>query len=96
MARFKLSPQAEEDVIQIVTYLETESAEAAAKVLESLSELFHFLAVNPNSGRLRLEFGTDLRSFVTGSYVVFYRTRLEQVEIVRVLHGARDIATELQ
>jgi len=32
-----------------------------------------------------------LRSFPVGSYVIFYRPMENGVEIVRVLHGARDL-----
>jgi toxin ParE1/3/4 len=32
-----------------------------------------------------------LRSFPVGNYVVFYRIVPEGIELVRVLHGARDL-----
>jgi toxin ParE1/3/4 len=32
-----------------------------------------------------------LRSFPVGNYVIFYREVSEGIEIIRVLHGARDI-----
>jgi toxin ParE1/3/4 len=33
-----------------------------------------------------------LRSFPVGDYLVFYREADQGIEIVRVLHGSRDIA----
>jgi toxin ParE1/3/4 len=32
-----------------------------------------------------------MRGFPVGNYVIFYRDTSEHIEIVRVLHGARDI-----
>jgi toxin ParE1/3/4 len=47
-------------------------------------------------GRSRLELAPDLRSFPVGQYVIFYLPLPKGVEIVRVLHGARDIESILQ
>ena len=49
------------------------------------------LARNPAAGRERPELVSDLRSFLVGRYILFYRPIDDGVEIVRVLHGARDI-----
>jgi len=35
--------------------------------------------------------GRGLRRKVHGSYLIVYRTRSDEVEIVRILHGARDL-----
>ncbi len=42
-------------------------------------------------GRSRDELAAGIRSFPTGNYIVLYRVVGENVEIVRVLHGRRDI-----
>jgi toxin ParE1/3/4 len=34
--------------------------------------------------------GEPIRKRVHGDYLIFYRVRGRQVEIVRILHGARD------
>jgi len=47
-------------------------------------------------GRARPELGHGLRSFVVGQYVVFYRPSTKGIEIVRVLHGARDIGATFE
>jgi toxin ParE1/3/4 len=49
------------------------------------------LANAPKAGREREELEAGLRSFVEGSYIIFYRIVSGSIEIVRVLHGARDI-----
>jgi toxin ParE1/3/4 len=42
-------------------------------------------------GRLYPELAADLRGFPADDYIIFYREVSEGIEIVRVLHGARDI-----
>jgi toxin ParE1/3/4 len=53
------------------------------------------IAVFPASGRLRPEFGLGLRSYTIPPYVVFYRVKRARAEVVRILHGHRDIKPPL-
>jgi toxin ParE1/3/4 len=41
-------------------------------------------------GREREELSARLRSFAVGNYVIFYRPAKDGIEVVRILHGARD------
>ncbi|MGO8765667.1 MAG: type II toxin-antitoxin system RelE/ParE family toxin [Limisphaerales bacterium] len=52
---------------------------------------FSKLAVMPLMGRQREELSPRLRSFPVSRYVIFYRPMENGVEIVRALHGARDL-----
>jgi plasmid stabilization system protein ParE len=52
---------------------------------------FHALADNPLMGRLRPEIAPELRYFTVGKYLILYRTVLDGVQIVRIIHGARDL-----
>ncbi len=42
-------------------------------------------------GRARPELPSGLRSFPVGNYLILYRPTDYGVEIVRVVHGSRDI-----
>ena len=42
-------------------------------------------------GRARPELAAELRSLPVGKYTIFYLPLSNGVQIVRVLHGARDI-----
>jgi len=53
------------------------------------------VAVFPNNGRLRPELGSGIRSFPIIPYVVFYRINPRRIEILRILHGRRDIKEPL-
>jgi toxin ParE1/3/4 len=44
----------------------------------------------PKIGRTRDELSSGLRSFPAARYIIFYRENRDGIEIVRVLHGARD------
>jgi toxin ParE1/3/4 len=62
----------------------------APQVVFELDEIW-FLATHPYLGRLRLDLRPDLRSFPAGQYVVFYRIDGDDVLILYVIHGRRDI-----
>ena len=45
----------------------------------------------PEAGRKRREFGPEIRSFVVSPFVAFDRPTQGTIEVLRVLHGRRDI-----
>ena len=59
--------------------------------IDRLYETMESLGRNPGSGRHREELAMGIQSFPFGRYLIFYRALTNSVEIVRVLHGARDI-----
>ncbi|MDZ8108879.1 MAG: type II toxin-antitoxin system RelE/ParE family toxin [Nostoc sp. DedQUE12a] len=48
-------------------------------------------ALNPEMGRKRDSLALNLRSFPVGNYLIFYRPIDQGIEVIRLLHGARDI-----
>jgi len=42
-------------------------------------------------GRSRFDLSPELRGFPVGSHLIFYRPAVDGIEVIRVLHGARDI-----
>jgi toxin ParE1/3/4 len=59
--------------------------------VDQLDAQFRLLATQPKMGRARNELAADVRSFPVGRYVVFYVSLDAGVDVVRVLHSARDI-----
>jgi toxin ParE1/3/4 len=51
------------------------------------------LATNPLAERERPELGVNIRSFPVGRCAIFYLPAATVVEVIRVLHGARDITS---
>jgi toxin ParE1/3/4 len=86
-------PQAEADLDDIWWYIAQDNPTAADGFLDKIEEHCRMLAQTPYIGRSRDELLSSLRSFVIGNYLVFY-IPIEGgggIEVVRVLHGARDI-----
>jgi toxin ParE1/3/4 len=70
---------------------ESGSLEIADRVIESISERFYLLSRNPHIGRERDDLRLGLRVFPAGNYLIVYRIEGDDVVILYVLHGSRDI-----
>jgi toxin ParE1/3/4 len=93
MARLVLSPEARRDLRDIRDYIARDDPQAARWVVRRLRDMARTLSGVPAMGRARPELGTNIRSFVADRYVLFYRplSRAAGIQLVRVLHGARDV-----
>jgi toxin ParE1/3/4 len=91
MAFFVLRPLAQEDLAQTYSFISQSSTDQAELWLERVENECQRLAEMPDIGRSRPDLPGKVRSFVLGRYVIFYRPSSDGVEIVRVLHGARDL-----
>ena len=92
-----VSPEAESDLLDIWSYIATESnAQTADRLIDSVIERFLLLARHPFAGTLRHDLRTGLRTFPVHSYLIFYRIDADDVLILRVLHGHRDLETVLR
>jgi toxin ParE1/3/4 len=91
MARVLHTRQAREDLLSIWAYIAADSLSAADRLLDSIDRRCSLLAENPNMGRARPDIAPELRYSPVGSYLILYRGISEGVEIVRVLHGARNL-----
>jgi toxin ParE1/3/4 len=83
--------RAEQDLDEIWFYIALDNVAAADNLLDDVDSSCQLLAMQPKAGRLRPELAPELRSFPVGRHVVFYRPQDDGIEVVRVLHGARDI-----
>ncbi|NDV28623.1 type II toxin-antitoxin system RelE/ParE family toxin [Desulfovibrio sp. JC010] len=91
MAQFTLLRKAEDDLIEIWKYIAEDDQDAATRTLRSLEKKFHLLAANTKLGPARPDIAPDLRYFVDGNYLILYREAGDGIEIVRVVHGARNL-----
>jgi plasmid stabilization system protein ParE len=67
------------------------SPTTADRLIDAIIDRFELLAEQPGMGRLRPEFGADIRSLTVENHVIYYRHDGE-ILIARVLHGRRDQA----
>jgi len=42
-------------------------------------------------GRQRPDLGDEVQSWPEGNYIIFYRSNDEGIDVLRFLHGARDL-----
>ena len=92
MTPVRISAEAEADLDAIWLYIANDSPINADRFLERLvTTLTTTLSTLPLAGRSREEFEAGLRSFTVESYIAFCRVRKDMVEIVRIIHGARDL-----
>lgn len=88
-------PRAFVDLADIWAFIAEDSVKHADRFAALIDSQFCAIARQPHMGRNRPELATDLRSFPVGRYIIFYVPSPKGVEIVRVLHGARDIKSVL-
>ena len=95
--RYILSKPAERDLDQIKAYLVKEAGIAIArKVLRDLRMGMQLLGTRPGAGHSREDLTDELLKFwPVYSYLIIYDPARKPIEIVRVVHGARDVETLL-
>jgi toxin ParE1/3/4 len=93
MARISRSPRAKADVLSIGGHIaeQSQSRSIALRFLDKIDERVKLLADNPHAGEARPDLGTNVRGFPVGNYIIFYRPIENGIEVLRVLHGSRDI-----
>lgn len=91
MMSYQLTPSAETDVEGIWDYLANDSIEIADRVVGSIKSAFDLIGRNPGVGHVRRDLTAQLVLFwPVGSYLVIYREFEQRVEVLAVVHGARD------
>ena len=90
MAEVRRTEDAEADLTAVWLYIADDNPRAADRTILALMEAEDRLARFPEIGRRRTDLVADLRSWATGSYVIFYRPTEDGILTIRILHGARD------
>lgn len=90
---FILTPSAARDLDEILEYvLEHGGANPALHVHNRLYEGFSKVAASPGIGHVRDDLADEsLRVWAVFSYLIIYRPETQPVQIIRVIHGARDL-----
>jgi toxin ParE1/3/4 len=91
MVQVYFTRAAREDLIAIWTHIAEDNPQAADRVLDRLEEAANRLVENPQIGPARDDIRPGLRYLVSGSYLLLYRIREGGIEIVRAVHGRRDL-----
>ena len=98
MLNVAIRPQVQDDIDAIIDYLLAERPPSAQDFVQRLQQTFDLLGENPKIGAQRHYRATALNGMRMFSlkqfsaYLVFYLHDDDTLDIVRVLHGNRDIA----
>jgi len=87
--------RADEDLIEIWSYIAIDNISAADRVLDAIEARWDNLARHPYSGVARDDITPGIRHLVSGEYLTLYRLSGSAIEIVRVLHGRRKISSKV-
>lgn len=90
-----------QDLINIATYISYDNLEAGDRFLYAAEATFQLIAKNPGIGRIsRFKHPkiTQVRQYpIKGfkNYLILYELTETAIDIIRVIHGARDVENQL-
>lgn len=84
---------AEADLDEIWLNIAFGSPRAADKVLDSIRDRTAQLCDFPELAQSRPDIAVGIRVLTEGNYLILYRLTDRLIEIIRVIHGARDLTT---
>jgi antitoxin ParD1/3/4/toxin ParE1/3/4 len=97
MARFVLTDDAKQDVSGIVAYIRRDNRDAAKRVRSELRAAMQMLADLPGMGHAREDLTPEpVRFWSVYSYLIVYKPDSKPLQVLRVLHGARDVGAVLR
>ena len=83
---------AQDHLDAIHAYIAQDSPEYAKHMVDRLTRRSQQIADFPLSGRKVPEYEMDqIREVIEGSYRIIYHIKSDQIDVLAVLHGARDI-----
>ena len=96
-ARVVLAPRARADLFAIDSYLAERNPLAAERLIERLLHAMQTLASMPGMGRSCADLGLpSVRRFVVEQHHIFYTPSATGIQVVRVIHGRRDVPSEVR
>ncbi|MGK2741786.1 type II toxin-antitoxin system RelE/ParE family toxin [Tepidicaulis sp. LMO-SS28] len=91
MAALHVTKKARADLLEIWRYIAENDPVAADRVLDLLDETSRKLLAHPELGPARDDIRPGLRYVIVEPYLMLYRILETDIEIVRVVHGRRDL-----
>lgn len=97
MSRYVFGLYVEMDLREIRDKIAKDSPDSARRMMVRFVEAFRLLARRPELGRLREDLpdfdrkDTPVRFWPVGAYLILYLSARTPIEILAVVHGARDV-----
>ncbi len=95
MRKLTRTATAERDLEEILEYLNGHRPSAATRFAADFDARCQLLPAQPKTGRARDDLVAEMRSVVVGRYLIFFLPTDDEVFIVRVLHGSRNITPDM-
>jgi toxin ParE1/3/4 len=95
VARYTLSPRAEDDLRDIWRSIAPDNERAADGLLRRLLEKFEFAASHPEMGPRRPELSRTARILIERRYVAVYEPTADGILVVTIVYGPRDVESWL-
>jgi plasmid stabilization system protein ParE len=94
MSGYQFTPQAVTDLIGIWSFIAKDNSRVADKVEAAVFRACDFLVDSPLAGRIRKDLTTHpVRFWVVqpySNYLIVYDPAKKPLQVIRILHGARD------
>ncbi|HEV7689325.1 MAG TPA: type II toxin-antitoxin system RelE/ParE family toxin [Hyphomonadaceae bacterium] len=84
--------QARSDLLDIWLHIAADNEAAATDLLLRIDGRCEALPDSPRMGPLRMGKQKAIRQLVEGEYLILYRIGRDAIEIIRVMHGRRDLS----
>lgn len=91
MGVIRRTPASRRDYGAIWDYVAERNPPAADQLLRTFDQKLALLSEFPGAGQARPEIRAKVRSFPVGEYLLFYRPIPGGIELLRVLHGKREL-----
>lgn len=96
MTEYRLTPAARRDLSSIWDFTEQRwGAGQAETYIREIQAAIERIAQDPERGRSREEIREGYRSYAIGSHAIFYLSRTDRVDVVRILHQRMDFDRHL-
>lgn len=93
MRKLVRSSRAELDLVEIGLHLVQFGSHASDRALDLIERRCAVLQQFPFGGEACPQFGSEMRWYPAGNYVIFYMLRDDEIQVVRVLDGRRDLTS---
>jgi antitoxin ParD1/3/4 len=100
MSRWQLTPRARRDLFEIWDYIAEDDSNAANRFEQAVFQSCNLLSKSPLAGSIRENLTSrPVRFWVVqpySNYLLVYDPAAKPVQILRIIHAARDLRVELR
>lgn len=93
MTNYQFSEDAIRDLNEICDYIAQNNPRSASNLFDAIRQKCKLVANFPNMGKRYERVRPNLRGFLVGDYIVFYYVYDQEIFIVRIVSGYRNLET---